>query len=79
MDQKLFLYRVTLRGMRSNVTGTAYGWPYVVASNPTEAYDKVYQYLCKRDVGFSKDRELVSIELLAGTGDYPDSGYQLFL
>ncbi len=76
----LNLYRVTLKGMNACFGSvTHYGKPYVVAHNLDEAYNKVKEYLDKRDLGFSRERELVSIELLAGTGDYPVGGYQLFL
>ena len=73
------LYRVLLRGMKSNVTGTNYGSPYVVAEDPASAYQMVKDYVNVRDLGFHQDRELYRIELLAETGDYPECREQLFL
>jgi len=51
----------------------------VVAEDPTSAYETVKKYLDSKDVGFHKDREMESIELLAETGDYPVCREQLFL
>jgi len=51
----------------------------VVAHDPTEAYAIVRQYCNKADVGFHKERELASIELLAEEGDYPDCQTQLHI
>lgn len=55
---RLFLYRVTLRGMQSSVGGTAYGMSYVVATCTDEAYRMVRDFLDKNDLGFSDDRVL---------------------
>ena len=73
------LYRVKLKGMISIVTGVAYGYPYVVANNPTDALKKVQVFLNENDLGFSKDRVMESIELLAEEGKYPSCGIQLYL
>ena len=74
------LYRVTLKGMTVRIAGsTAYGCPYVVAKNLDEAIKKVQDYVNKKDLGFTGERELEKIELLAETGDYPKCGIQLFL
>lgn len=73
------LYRVRLKGLHGTNVSIAYGHPYVVADNPTEALDKVQDYLNKRNLGFISDREMVSIELLAEEGDYPECHIQLFL
>ncbi len=51
----------------------------MVAEDPTSAYETVKKYLDSKDVGFHKDREMESIELLAETGDYPVCREQLFL
>ena len=72
------LYRVTCRGMKTSATGTSYGISYVLAENPTEAYDTVRAYLDKHELGFSKDRELESIELIAENSDYPDCGTRVY-
>ena len=58
------LYRVRLKGMSGSGTGKAYGHPYVIADNSTEALEKVQDYLNKRDIGFRDDREMDLIELL---------------
>ena len=64
------LYRVTLRGMKYSLTGTVYGISYVVAENSEIAYSKVKEFLNKNDYGFSSDREMESIELLAEDNQY---------
>lgn len=73
------LYRVTLKGMTSAALGTAYGAPYVLAKDPTEALEKVQDYLNKRKLGFSSDRVLDKIELLAESGEYPSCNIQIHL
>jgi len=74
MSNKLCL--VKCRGMRqSNINGVA----YVVANDPTEAYNKLRSFLDKNKIGFKKERELFTIELLAESADYPDCGIRLFL
>lgn len=73
------LYRVTLRGMTSSIGSVCHGTPYVVANDPTSAYETVLSYVNKKDYGFGPERELDKIELLAETGDYPECGQQLFL
>jgi hypothetical protein len=78
-DDLMKLYRVLLKGMHGNVVSTHYGHPYVIADTPTEALEKVQDYLTKRDIGFVHEREMETIELLAEEGDYPDCNIQLFL
>lgn len=73
------LYRVRLKGMSGSGIDTAYGKPYVIASDATEALEKVQKYLEQRDIGFRSDREIDSIELLAEEGNYPECNVQLFL
>lgn len=73
------LYRVKLRGMLGTACGTAYGNPYVVAEDPTAAVRIVQEYLNARDLGFTQERELDSVELLAEEGEYPDCCTQIFL
>lgn len=74
------LYRVELQGMTyTMVTSPAYGLPYVVANSMDEAEQLVKEYLEENNIGFSKDREVKSITLLAEEGRYPDCGYQLFI
>ena len=73
------LYRVKLKGLSGSGIDTAYGKPYVVADNPTDALNKVLDYLNKEDIGFRGDREMDTIELLAEEGDYPNCRVQLFI
>lgn len=73
------LYKVTLRGMTFNYSGVAYGVSYVIAENPDEAYKKVKEFLDKADLGFSKDRELDKIELIADTYRFTNTGCLLHL
>ena len=73
------LYRINLKGLRGSGIDTAYGRPYVVADNPTDALLIVQKYLIKKDIGFNNEREMESIELLAEEGDYPKCRVQLFI
>ena len=73
------LYLVKLRGMKSNFNSTIYGFTYVVAKNTDTAYEMVKAYLDKEELGFSKERELESIELLAEEIPYPDCQTMLFI
>jgi len=59
------LYRVKLKGMKSAVLGISYGDSFVVANDPTEAYQKIREYLDNEDIGFMSDRVLETIEFLA--------------
>ena len=68
------LYLVTLRGMQSS-----YGTAYVVAGNPDEAVKKVQKYVSDNDFGFSKEREMDSVKLLADEKDYSGCGVKLYL
>jgi hypothetical protein len=65
MEQTKKLFRVTLKGMTINSTGISYGISYVIAENSNEAYKKVRNFLDKEDLGFSHERELDTVELLA--------------
>ena len=76
---KLNLYKVTLRGMTYSSTGMVHGVAYVVAGNPSEAYNKMRKHLDKKDIGFRRDRELHTIELLASDYEYNDTDIMLFL
>lgn len=73
------LYRVTLRGMIYNSTCVAYGLSYVISENSDEAYKKVRKFLDENDLGFSKDRELDKVELIADSYLYTDTGCMLHL
>ena len=79
MNKTRKLYRVQLKGMTSSFTGTCYGMPYVVATDPTEAYKIVREYLDRNNLGCRNEREMDSITLLAEEGGYPDCRFQLFI
>ena len=74
------LYKVTCRGMdHSLTTGPSYGVAYVVAEQAGEAYEKVRANLVERKLGFSNERELKSVELIAESIAFPDCGTILYL
>ena len=74
------LYRVTCRGMTSSIGSNAvHGIAYVVSDNAEEAYQKLRKHLDKEDLGFSNERTLESIELIAEEGKYPDTLFKLFI
>lgn len=79
MEKRVKLYKVTLKGMNYSSTGVIYGSSYVVAEDPNEAYKKVRKFLDENGIGFSKDRELDKIELIADTYRYTDVGCLLHL
>ena len=72
------LFKVTLKGLHS-VTSTGYNENYVIAKNPSEAYSKVLKFLNENDLGFDRDRELKSIELVAECCEYTYTNHHLFL
>lgn len=67
------LYRVTLRGMQHSVSGAPYGIAYVVATDAESAYQTVRAELDRQNVGFSYERQLDKIELVAEEAIYPAS------
>ena len=73
------LYRVKLQGMRASATGVTYGDAYVLADTPNEAYQKVREFVDKNNLGFRKDREMLSVELLAAENQYNDTGKMIFV
>lgn len=79
MDERLQLYKITLRGLYRNTVGITEGISYVVAENPYAAYLKVRKRLDDNDIGFEKERELEKIELLADTYEYNNVGTLLYL
>lgn len=68
------LYRVRCRGMRDS-----HGTAYVVATDPTAAYLRLFHELNRRNLGFTDDRALDCVELLAGAAPYPLNGVALYL
>ena len=79
MKEEQKLYRVTLRGMTYITTGVVEGISYVVATGAEEAYQKVKKRLDDKNYGFSEDRELDKVELLASTYEYTDTKTLLYL
>jgi len=74
----LKLYKITCKGMTVSSTGVAHCVSYVLAKDPTDAYKIMRTSLDKRDLGFSKDRELDKVELVAENTDYPDCGTRIY-
>ena len=52
---------------------------YVVEADPTAAYKKLRSDLDKRDYGFSKDREMKTIALIADSDEYGDCCIRIYL
>jgi len=73
------LYLVKCRGMNISVTGPTHGVAYVIANNPAEAYEKLRKDLDERDLGFTDERELSSIELIAEDTNYPSCGVRVYI
>ena len=78
MSKQLFL--VICKGM-TDISGSqcAGGRAYVVAVDVGKAYQKLRSYLDEKDLGFTHQRELESVTLLAEESEYPDCGIKLFL
>ena len=65
------LYRVELQGLKNDYgAGSEYGVSYVVATDPTKAYEIVKTFLDERELGFGHDRRLKTITLLADEQHY---------
>jgi hypothetical protein len=80
MEEILNLYQIELKGMHGRLGGNVeYGTAYVVATDTVEAYRVVRNYLNENTIGFSHDRELLSITLLATTENYPPCGTKLYM
>lgn len=58
------LYKVSVKCI-----GT-YSSCYVVAEDPTEAYEKYRNYLNKKDILYNDERKLASIILIAEESEY---------
>jgi hypothetical protein len=73
----LKLYKVELKGMHKpyQLVGTS----FVVATDPTNAYDQVKGFLKERDFGFNRERELNCITLIAENNEDTLCGTLLFL
>ncbi len=79
MSGRMKLYKVILRGMTYNSSGIAFGISYAIAENSEEAYQKVRKFLDDNDIGFTNERELDKIELLADNFRYTGVGCLLHL
>lgn len=79
--QTLKLFKVTCKGMQhpSTSSGAIFGVAYVVAQDAGTAYQMVADALECRDIGFPRDRELHSVELISEATDYPACGPILYL
>jgi hypothetical protein len=71
------LFYVECKGMTTNPTGAPHGLAYVLADNPTEAYEKLKARLDKEGMGFTHERVLNKVSLLAEDGVYPACRMQL--
>lgn len=79
MDVRDKLYKVTLKGMTNVTSGVNYGISYVIAVNSDEAYRKVRDFLDKHEYGFTRDRELFCVELIADSYQFNHVGHMLFI
>ena len=52
---------------------------YVLALDPTSAYEKLRQHLDDKDLYFISEREMKEIELIAEDYNYPNCGTRLLL
>lgn len=68
------LFRVTCKGMQYSITGPAYGVSYVIAKDPSQAYERVRHFLDTEDLGYTSDRELEKVELIAENYMYTKTG-----
>ena len=74
------LYRVLCRGMQHRIAGgVAHGDAYVVAEDSEKAYQIVKRHLDLLHIGFSHEREMRSVELVATEENYTMTGHALFI
>ena len=78
MSETNKLFKVSLVGLTDS-TGIKCNPSFVIAKDAGEAYKKVKDSLDNKDYGFSKDRELKSVELIAEEKEYASCGAMLFL
>lgn len=72
------LYLVKCVGMQTSFGNhTTHGIAYVVADDAEEAYQLLRQKLDKNDIGFSRERVLDTVQLIAEEGDYPECNVYL--
>lgn len=76
----LSLYLIKCKGMQSRISGTtAHGIAYVIAKDAGEAYKILRDDLDKRDLGFSSDRAMDTVELIAQNTEAPECGIKLYI
>jgi hypothetical protein len=64
------LYYVELTGLHKTYSpGRSWGTSYVLAENPSQAYNMVKSYLDANDIGFESDRVLKSVSLVASSAN----------
>lgn len=68
------LFRVTTKGYSAPKYGRDH---YVVAADAGSAYQVVRSDLDRRNYGFTDDRALAKVELLAEQAEYPECGTPL--
>ena len=75
---KLFIVRT---GFTPAPLGSSmdYSELYVVAEDSHKAYEAVRRFLDDEEIGFSHDRILKNVELIAEDGRYPEARTLLFL
>lgn len=74
---KLFLVRC--QGMQTTTGGqVAHGCAYVAAEDSHKAYMKLREYLDVKDIGFAKDRELLTVELIGDENECPQCGVRFY-
>lgn len=64
------LYKIQLNGL---------GTHFVVASDPTTAYNQIRKTYDDADYGFAKERAMRTIELIAEAREYPENKVRLWL
>jgi hypothetical protein len=64
--------------MQDGFASISHGIAYVIADDANEAYQILKYSLEKRNLGYSKDRELSKVELIAEETSYPDCGTSLY-
>ena len=74
MKDTLKLYKVLLTGAIDK-----YNPSYVIAIDSDSAYKQVRTFLDKEDLGYARDRELKSVELVAENYHYTDTPSRLLL
>ena len=79
-ENSMKLWLVTLQGMNTAVNSAPHGKAYILANDPKEASERLLSYVKDNNLGFTNERELKSVELIAEADDlYPKCGMRLFL